>query len=87
MNTTSIKYKHVAETIRDYGKTLGFQQVGITNKDLGEDEIHLLNWLKVGRHGEMKYMERHGIKRSRPQILMPGTISVISVRMDYLPNA
>lgn len=87
MNATSIKYKHVADTIKDYGMTLGFQQVGITNKDLGEDELHLLNWLKAGRHGEMKYMERHGVKRSRPQTLVPGTISVISVRMDYLPNA
>ena len=87
MNATTLKYKHMADTIKDYGMTLGFQQVGITNKDLGEDELHLLNWLKAGKHGEMKYMEQHGIKRSRPQFLVLGTISVISVRMDYLPNA
>lgn len=87
MSATAIKYKSLADVIKDYGRTLGFQQVGITNKELTEDELHLLNWLHAGRHGEMKYMERHGIKRSRPQMLIPGTISVISVRMNYMPTA
>ena len=87
MNATAINYSSLVDVIKDYGRTLGFQQVGITNKELTEDESHLLNWLHAGRHGEMKYMERHGIKRSRPQMLVAGTISVISVRMDYMPAA
>ena len=74
-----------SEHIKSLGTDLGFQQVGITTTSLEEDEKHLVNWLKQGRHGEMSYMRRHGNKRSRPNELVPGTISVISVRMDYLP--
>jgi len=59
--------------------------VGITGIDLAEDEHHLLDWLDRGMHGEMAYMERHGSKRSRPERLRPGTLRVISARMDYLP--
>ena len=75
----------LASSIRKIAGSLGFQQAGITGVDLTKDELHLLNWLDAGRHGEMKYMERHGKKRTRPHELVPGTIRVISVRMDYLP--
>ena len=75
----------LATDIKTWGKELGFQQVGITGIDLSEDEDHLLNWLEQGMHGEMAYMELHGIKRSRPDQLRPGTLRVISARMDYLP--
>lgn len=75
----------LSKNIKAWGKKLGFQQVGITQTALEEDETYLLNWLEKGWHGEMSYMERHGNKRSRPNDLVPGTISVISVRMDYLP--
>jgi len=54
--------------------------------DLSEAESHLLSWLEAGFHGEMEYMERHGSKRSHPEELVPGTIRVISVRLDYLPE-
>ena len=78
------------ETLRDdirrWGSELGFQQVGISDIDLAKAESQLNDWLKRGYHGEMLYMERHGSKRSRPSDLEPGTISVISVRMDYLPE-
>lgn len=75
-----------AADIKHLGLELGFQQVGITDgAGLAEDEAHLLSWLRQGRHGEMDYMARHGLKRSRPEALMAGTVSVISVRMDYLP--
>jgi epoxyqueuosine reductase len=67
-----------------WGRELGFQSVGITHIDLREDEAALAQWLTLGRHGEMDYMARHGEKRSRPDALVPGTISVISARMDYL---
>lgn len=81
----NIDYDILAHDIKTWGQALGFQQTGITAVDLSEDETHLINWLQAGRHGEMHYMERHGTKRSRPAALVPGTLRVISVRMDYLP--
>jgi epoxyqueuosine reductase len=77
----------LAQRIKHWGQALGFQQVGITNTDLAEAERHLQNWLAKDFHGEMDYMQRHGLKRSRPDLLQSGTISIISVRMDYLPEA
>jgi len=77
----------LAGTIVTWGKELGFQQVGITDTDLGRSEARLQRWLDDGRHGTMDYMQRHGTKRSRPSELVAGTRSVISVRMDYLPQS
>ncbi len=74
-----------AEQIKAWAAELGFQQAGIAGIELARDEQHLLAWLKRQRHGEMEYMERHGTRRSRPADLVGGTVSVISVRMDYLP--
>ncbi len=75
----------LAALIKTWGRELGFQQVGIADLDLGEPEIRLLDWLAAGFHGEMGYMARHGVKRSRPAELVPGTVRVIAARMDYLP--
>ena len=75
----------LALRIKEWGRELGFQQVGISNADLEKDERRLERWLELGRHGEMSYMSRHGTRRSRPQELIPGTVSIISVRLDYLP--
>ena len=72
--------------IRRWGRELGFDRVGIADLDLEEHEVHLLNWLEQGRHGEMDYMQRHGRRRSRPKELVPGTQRVISVRLNYLPH-
>ena len=80
-------YIRLADDIKAWGNELGFQQVGISATELGEDETHLLNWLAAGRHGAMDYMQRHGVKRSRPEELQAGTLRVISVRMDYDPPA
>ncbi|MEO8010031.1 MAG: tRNA epoxyqueuosine(34) reductase QueG, partial [Dokdonella sp.] len=82
----SIDYPKLAEEIRVWAFDLGFQQVGISGIELAEDEAHLLNWLDAGHHGEMAYMARHGSMRSRPAALVPGTVRVISTRMDYLPD-
>jgi len=71
--------------IRRWGAELGFQQVGIADIDLDVAEARLKSWLDRGYHGEMQYMARHGDRRSRPELLVPGTVSVISARMDYLP--
>ena len=70
-----------------WGRDLGFQQVGITGIDLGDDERRLNEWLAAGFHGEMDYMARHGSKRSRPAELRPATLSVIAARMNYLPES
>jgi epoxyqueuosine reductase len=72
-------------SIRQWATELGFQQLGISDTDLAEHERHLQIWLAQGYHGEMGYMARHGTRRSRPAELLPGTLRVISVRMDYLP--
>jgi epoxyqueuosine reductase len=85
LTAASIDYRQLADAIKSYAHALGFQKTGITHADLTEDELHFLNWLKAGMHGEMHYMSRHGTKRSRPRQLVPGTLRVISVRMDYLP--
>ncbi|WP_102794534.1 tRNA epoxyqueuosine(34) reductase QueG [Bowmanella denitrificans] len=75
----------LTEHIKNLGKSLGFQQVGICDVDLSRHEGHLQAWLDKGMHGEMQYMAEHGMKRARPHELVPGTLRVISVRMDYLP--
>jgi epoxyqueuosine reductase len=72
--------------IKDWGRELGFQQLGISGVELPEDERRLLAWLAAGRHGEMGYMQEHGTRRSRPDELVPGTLRVISARMDYWPK-
>ena len=75
----------LARDIRRWGEELGFQQVGIADCELGPSEEHLAQWLARGWHGDMDYMAAHGTKRSRPAELVPGTVRVISVRMNYLP--
>ncbi len=65
-------------------QALGFSQIGISSVDLSEAEPGLLKWLEAGFHGEMSYMSKHGLKRARPQELVPGTLSIITARMNYL---
>jgi len=79
-----MKSELLKNKIITWGKELGFDGIGFTDIDLKEDENHLLNWLKNKFHGDMYYMEKHGTKRSRPEKLMPGTIKVISFRMNYM---
>ena len=73
----------LAARIRTLVREAGFQRCGITGIHLGDDEAHLRDWLARGFHGSMDWMARHGDKRSRPQELVPGTISVLSVGLDY----
>lgn len=75
----------MAETVRRWGRELGFQAVGITNTDLEAQGEYLERWLARGYHGDMEWMAKHGSKRYRPGDLIPGTRRIISVRMDYLP--
>jgi epoxyqueuosine reductase len=72
--------------LQAWAQELGFSQIGISGVDLSSAEPGLLAWLEHGFHGEMDYMERHGLKRARPAQLLAGTLSVITARMDYLPS-
>jgi epoxyqueuosine reductase len=71
--------------IERWSRELGFQQLGVSDIDLATAEARLGEWLRAEFHGTMHYMEKHGRRRSRPQELVPGTIRVLSARMDYLP--
>ena len=75
----------LARDIRAWGRELGFSEIGIADTELVSEEIRLLEWLAAGRHGEMDYMALHGARRARPAELVPGTLRVISARLDYLP--
>jgi epoxyqueuosine reductase len=77
----------LSSSIKRWGRELGFQAVGIADADLSAAEPRLLEWLAQGWHGEMEYMARHGTLRARPAELKPGTLRVISCRMDYLNDA
>ena len=81
----SIDLVELTNNIKAWGVALGFQQVGISDIDLHQHEEHLQAWLDEGYHGDMAFMESHGMKRARPDELVPGTLRVISVRMNYLP--
>lgn len=86
-SSAPVDYAQLAAQIKGWGQDLGFQQIGIADIDLSRAEARMLEWLEQGFHGEMDYMQRHGLKRSRPAELLPGTLRVVSARMDYLPQA
>ena len=75
------------QRIRQEARALGFSQIGVSGIDLSTAEPGLTAWLDAGFHGSMHYMQAHGLKRARPAELVPGTVSVITARMDYLPRA
>jgi epoxyqueuosine reductase len=85
--TVPIDLQEVKREFRARALARGFGELGVAAVEIPEDEQHLLRWLDAGFHGEMDYMRRHGTLRSRPQELAPGTVRVISVRMDYWPSA
>ena len=76
----------LAEQIKLWSSELGFSSIGITDIDLSQDQRYLEKWLEKDYHGEMKYMERHGKKRSQPAELVEGTKRIISLSMNYLPE-
>lgn len=86
MSAEQLDLVALTASIREWAAQLGFQQLGITDTELGEDAARLDAFLAAGYHGEMAYMASHGTMRSRPEELVPGTVRVISVRMDYLPE-
>ena len=82
-----IYLSQLVEQIKQWGRELGFSAVGIADGDLSSAEAGLQAWLDKGFHGEMDYMAAHGTKRSRPAELIPGTVRIISARLDYFPAA
>lgn len=78
-------YRELTASIKQWSQELGFQQTGISDTRLDEAESLLEQWLQKNYHGDMHYMIKHGQKRSRPDVLIPGTLRIISVRMDYFP--
>src|SRR5687768_7109646 len=80
---SSIDHAALARRIKDLARASGFQRCGISGIELGEDEAHLRDWLAKGLYGSMQWMARHGDKRSRPDELIPGTLRVVSVGLDY----
>ncbi|MEP5764680.1 MAG: tRNA epoxyqueuosine(34) reductase QueG [Halieaceae bacterium] len=80
------QYTTLRANIHEWAAELGFQQLGICDVDLGEHPAYLQRWLDAGRHGEMDYMAKHGPRRSHPEQLVPGTLRVLSLRMDYLSD-
>jgi epoxyqueuosine reductase len=76
----------LSASLRSWAADLGFTGIGVATLDLPADEAFFLDWLRAGFNGEMGYMSRHGLKRSRPKELIPGTVSCISVRMNYWPE-
>ncbi len=78
-------WRALARAVKQWANELGFQEAGIADCDLSAAEARLVDWLGKGFHGDMDYMAKHGVKRTRPAELVPGTLRVITVRMDYSP--
>ncbi len=87
MQSTQFNSNLLLANIQAWGRELAFSQIGVADVDLSSAEPGLLAWLEQGFHGDMDYMARHGLKRARPAELVPGTLSVLTARMDYLPIA
>jgi epoxyqueuosine reductase len=86
-SSTHINGSQLVSRIQAWAWELGFSQIGVAGVDLSSSEAGLSAWLAQGFHGDMAYMAAHGLKRARPAELVPGTVSVITARMDYLPAA
>jgi epoxyqueuosine reductase len=85
-NNTAIDLSALVLSIKAWGRELGFADLRIADIDLSQAEAGLQTWLDAGYHGDMDYMAAHGTRRARPAELVPGTLRVITARMDYLPQ-
>jgi epoxyqueuosine reductase len=85
----AVDFTRLARSIKAWGNELGFQDISIADAgaEMAQAESGLLEWLSKGYHGEMDYMAKHGTRRTRPAELVPGTLRVISARMNYMPPA
>ena len=85
MELSDTNYANLAADIKRWGRELGFAEIGIADTELSSAEALHQAWIKKGFHGDMDYMAKHGVKRTRPADLVPNTVRVISARLDYLP--
>jgi epoxyqueuosine reductase len=79
-------FQRIKRELATRAQAFGFGALGVASVDLPDDEARLITWLDAGYHGSMDYMQRHGVKRSRPAELVPGTLRVVSFRMNYWPR-
>lgn len=86
-NKGATDFAALARNIKLWGRELGFAGIGITGTDTSAATPALMRWLALGRHGEMDYMAKHAPLRAEPEALVPGTLSIISARLPYLPAA
>lgn len=77
---------HLLQQIQRLGADYGFHSVGVAATDLGDAVTQFQGWLAADYHGEMTYMADHGSKRWQPAELVPGTRSIISATLPYLPE-
>jgi len=82
---TAVREAGLEARIRQWGREIGFDAVAIAGTHLAEEEARLVEWLGRGWHGGMDYMARHGVRRARPAELVPGTVSIVTVRLNYRP--
>jgi epoxyqueuosine reductase len=82
---TAVEEAAVEARVKEWGRDIGFDAIAIAGTDLAAEEARLLEWLGRGWHGEMDYMARHGARRARPAELVPGTVSIITARLNYTP--
>jgi epoxyqueuosine reductase len=82
---TAVGEASVEARVKQWGREIGFDAIAVAGTQLAEEEAKLLEWLGRGWHGEMDYMARHGARRARPAELVPGTVSVITARLNYTP--
>jgi epoxyqueuosine reductase len=85
MQAAAVNEEPIEPRVKRWGRELGFDAIAIAGTDLADDEARLLEWLGRGWHGEMDYMARHGVRRARPAELVPGTVSIVTARLDYTP--
>ena len=83
---TATESQALLDRMQRWARSLGFQALGVSDINLHDAEEKLQRWLAKGFHGEMAFMHKHGEKRTRPDLLVEGTVRVISVRMDYWPG-
>lgn len=86
MTIDNAALRDLAQALKQQARDLGFQQLGICDTELDRDRQYLERWLELMRHGNMTYMTSHGSRRTTPEELVPGTVRVITARMDYLPQ-
>ena len=74
------------QSLAQWSRELGFQHCAVARLDLAQDTAELAAWLKAEYHGSMSYMRDRAALRAAPETLVPGTLSIISLRMNYLPE-